>query len=336
MFILYYSVIQTHWTLGENNTVRIGAPCGSIVQPPGRATFRQPITLPNTHARFSGKKPGIGTGWKLLLMAMISPFLGDHAKTPPTLPVTPSAAVAEAPPTTFYALHSGLNDPDNSAANRLQQELLSQGVAKEQVIVMDNPYTAFTPAISDTNLFYWRFAAGYSSNVYNNVSLYYDSASPESEVVQAQAQQLKTRLAEKGIRPQDKVVWIGHSAGGQMGLTLAHLMSQQPDEAFRIDRVVTLGSPIHENHAPQQTEIISFVSNDDLVLQASSQWRNIHSTPPNLDNNDKVVNLDDVGHAGYYANSAALEQVLTEAGIKVNPVLVNRPAKPPETDLQNS
>src|SRR5439155_2444685 len=56
-------------------------------------------------------------------------------------------------------------------------------------------------------------------------------------------------LQAHGVKPSDDLIWVGHSAGGQIGLTMAHLaknhdkfpeLAKKKAPAYHFDMVITL------------------------------------------------------------------------------------------------
>jgi hypothetical protein len=141
-----------------------------------------------------------------------------------------------------FVLHDGFHTilsyprPD-WAAQDMKQFLIHHGVNEADIILMPCP---FQPA-SFQDMFP-KAGFEYFLNCFN----------PASKSAQKSYVQLDSALKDRGVRPTDKLIWIGHSAGGQIGMTMAHLggnLKKYPELArvagpHPFDMVVTLGSPL--------------------------------------------------------------------------------------------
>src|SRR2546426_11272638 len=71
-------------------------------------------------------------------------------------------------------------------------------------------------------------------------------------------------LQAHGVKPSDDLIWVGHSAGGQIGLTMAHLaknhdkfpeLAKKKAPAYHFDMVITLGAPIGAYVLPEDVKL---------------------------------------------------------------------------------
>ena len=162
-----------------------------------------------------------------------------------------------------FVLHSGLHfvlsKPDkNAAAKNLRANLLRRGVADRDIVVLDNPF----PTAS------WVEVVPRAG-----LDMYVQSMDPGSRVAQDAYRRFDAALRRHGVTSADRVVWVGHSAGGQMGMTLAHLahsLPRYPELAkdarpYRFEMVVTLGTPVGSNHVPSGVKLRHYHSPADTV-----------------------------------------------------------------------
>jgi hypothetical protein len=206
----------------------------------------------------------------------------------------------------IYVLHSGMNDPQNQAALSLRRGLLARGVPLQDILVMDTPYPSLTESLSSAA---------------RNLRLYQDSTHPDSRMVQGTRRQLEGRLLSANVHPNDELVWVGHSAGGQLGLTIAGSLPQH--SPFKLDSVITLGTPVATNYAPLDTKVRQYVSPGDGVLVGVNQMP--AGIGPNgealtaeafstvLDSNDRVRFFSNIGHSEWHTHPAVLDRILRES-----------------------
>lgn len=238
------------------------------------------------------------------------------------VPLNPAGRVSQVapvkPPRTVYVLHSGMNDPRNVAATHLRDALTARGISPEDIVMMPNPYPAFT--LETFNPF---------AQKRDNLELYAESTDPDSPMSRDGYTRLRALLEAKGVTPGDNVVWIGHSAGGQRGLTLAG-MAWADNRRFNFSRVVCLGSPVVTNHAPPQTAVIVYVSPADAVLQGTTgdgfviRGKPVRQIPPRLDDNDVCREFDGILHGQWYRNPKVLDRLMAD----IDPLAGSAQGKP--------
>jgi hypothetical protein len=168
-------------------------------------------------------------------------------------------------PRRVYALHSGVHillaPPDkNFAALVLRDELQRRGVPMRDIVVLECPFP-------DAN---WK-------NMFprEGLTMFLDSMSPGSRVAHDAYRRIDKAFRASGVGPTDEIVWIGHSAGGQMGLTMARLsadLTKHPDLAksakpYRFHTIITLGTPLGCNDAPDDVRVREYFSPQDKVVR---------------------------------------------------------------------
>jgi hypothetical protein len=177
---------------------------------------------------------------------------------------------AQEKPRQVFVLHSGLHtifsdrDP-NRVSESIHGYLRKQGVAEQDIVVLDNPFPVAN----------WK-------QMFPKETVPLDFMLPSSQVSQQAYLRLHQALVEKKVKPNDNLIWIGHSAGGQIGLTMAHLGSHlagYPDlaraaSAYRFDMVVTLGAPLATNLLPKDVKLRHYFSPQDRVVH----WACLYGT----------------------------------------------------------
>jgi hypothetical protein len=227
-----------------------------------------------------------------------------------------------------YVMHSGVhtilaNPNKNIAASSLKEGLLQRGVAARDIVVLENPYPTAT----------WR-------NMFpvECLTMFAESAMPESRVAQDGYLRLHKALQAQGVTRDDHLVWIGHSAGGQMGLTMAHLarnLDKHPDllkatMPYQFDMIILLGSPIAANLLAPEIKLRHYFSPQDRVVRYAVKYSPaliwafgyrmaITAIPPNLDLNDKVRVFRGVEHPYWDVDSRVLDRILAETKSSYQP-----------------
>lgn len=228
---------------------------------------------------------------------------------------------SEPTPRRVYVLHSGLHtilsDPwKNIAADTLRVELLRRGIADDDIIVLDNPF----PTASWSNMFPWEA-----------LTMYVGAAVPGSAVAQQNYLHLHEVLRSRGVGAKDAVIWIGHSAGGQMGLTLAHLASHLERFerlagkaiAYRFEMVITLGTPIAFAQLPPHVKLRHYFSPEDLVVRLATRYgpgllfalgypMSISAFPARLNESDRIRIFKYVEHPYWDMDSRVVDCIVRE------------------------
>lgn len=251
-------------------------------------------------------------------------------------------------PRTLYVLHGGMSDPGNGSVKNIYAYLLSRGISDQDIVMLENIYPAIPPAITPLpnlsgknkgkklSAYLKEKALETKRNALLNWNLYKQSADLDSDISRYTYKTLTRRLeALQKQQPQQPVrlVWIGLSAGGQLGLTMAEKFSLntttlQDEARVNFDTIVTMGSPIVRNNAPHAVRIIANISDQDQVLVQTTRpgysglllGTEVFSTPPNLDNNDEVRKIQmrlsremdpAEGHNLWHRDPAVLGQALS-------------------------
>jgi hypothetical protein len=253
---------------------------------------------------------------------------------PPPKPEKTAGAATESIPAKkdrrrVYVMHSGVhtilaNRNKNIAASSLKEGLLQRGVAAKDIVVLENPYPTAT----------WR-------NMFpvECVTMFAESAMPESKVSQDGYLRLHKALQAQGVTRDDEVVWIGHSAGGQMGLTMAHIaknLAKHPDLLkaaipYQFDMVILLGSPIAANLLAPEIKLRHYFSPQDRVVRNAVKYSPgliwafgyrmaVSVMPPNLDDNDKVRVFRGVEHPYWDVDSRVLDRIVAETRSSYQPL----------------
>ena len=184
----------------------------------------------------------------------------------------PAALFADEPAAKrrVFVLHSGihtiLSHPSkNIAADQLERGLIQRGVAERDIVVLDNPF----PAASWRDVFPW-----------NGLTMYLDSTVPDSAVCKDRYLRMHKALAARGVSGDDEVVWIGHSAGGQIGLSMACLackLDKHPELAkaakpYRLSTVITLGTPLVDAPLPSSVKHCAYYSPKDTTVHMATSY----------------------------------------------------------------
>jgi len=245
-----------------------------------------------------------------------SPCLGDKPPGP-----AKTVAVKEESRRRVYVLHSGvhtiLSDPrKNIAAEKLRGGLLKRGVSEKDIVVLENPY----PNANWRKMFPVEL-----------VTIFGDSAKPDSKVAQDGYKRMHMALKAQGVKAEDDLVWIGHSAGGQMGLTMAYLAKNldkygdlaKEAPAYHFDMVILLGTPVGVNLLPEEVKLRHYYSPQDRIVHLVARYGpfvlrtfgtgvGVNIFPPNLDDNDRVRIFRGVEHNNWDVESRVLDRILAE------------------------
>jgi hypothetical protein len=227
-----------------------------------------------------------------------------------------------------YLLHSGLHtilsDPaKNIAAETLRDGLLKRGVADKDVIVLENPF----PYAS------WRSLLPFES-----IAMFFDSIEPGSKMSHDSYVRMHKALKAQGVAGKDDLVWIGHSAGGQIGLTMAHLavhLAKFPElakeaAAYHFDMVITLGAPVNSTHMPAEVKLRHYYSAQDKVVRLASRigpWAalpfgyqtRIGKLPTIIGDNCMIRCFGDIEHPYWDETARVLDRILGETTADFRP-----------------
>lgn len=221
-----------------------------------------------------------------------------------------------------YVLHSGLHtllstSSRNIAAENLREGLLKRGVAESNLVVMDNPFPAAT----------WTSVFPKSA-----LTMYFEFVDPSTKMSQESYLRMHKALQAQGVGRNDDVVWIGHSAGGQVGLTMANLAAnlwKYPDLVkdtvpYRFDMVITLGAPLGSDNLPPSIKLRHYYSGEDKVVRWASKVgggvgltlgykTKLTKMPARIGDNCKVRCFCEVDHPSWDVDQRVLDRILGEA-----------------------
>lgn len=226
-----------------------------------------------------------------------------------------------------YVLHSGVhlvisNPNKNAAAEQLRLGLAERGVAERDLIVLESPF----PKASWKQLF-----------PREALRIFLDSTDPASDVAQQAYLRLDRVLKERGVSATDDIVWIGHSAGGQMGMTLAYLaghLKEYPDLArrtrpYHFARIVTLGTPVGADRVPDDVPLCHYHSPADSAvslicrhgdLLARQLGYGVSFRPCGTFRTTATVRVFvGVGHRQWYRNAHVLDALAREGRADICP-----------------
>src|SRR5207248_3403665 len=113
--------------------------------------------------------------------------------------------------------------------------------------------------------------------------IYLESTDPKSRSSQEAYVRLDKALKAAGVTRNDDLVWIGHSAGGQIGMTMAriaHNLDKFPDlakktQSYHFDTIITLGSAVGSNPTPADVKLRHYCSPGDTMVFFLSQHGNL-------------------------------------------------------------
>lgn len=252
-----------------------------------------------------------------------------HAPEPPAAPdpTLPQVQPSENGKRRVFVLHSGMNDRDNEGGRTIRRHLLEHGVKPEDIVVLRNeyPHMILTDQERREHTQYYRsyyipsrfiptlIRFSEARNTATNFYVYNRMRRPESDTAQASYRNMRAQLEAAGVGTDAELVGVAHSGGGQVLLTLDNIAAKDRrtnGQHFR--SVVMLGSPIGQNHARPETQVHAYDSKDDEIVRIATEegfrrWtgfapRNIAPTivPPNLDDNDRYIHVDGVGHREWF------------------------------------
>jgi len=178
--------------------------------------------------------------------------------------VVPSVAAADGPRRVFV-LHSGVHiyysNPDKDyAAKVMRRELLSRGIPERDIVIVPNPF----PTASKDDPF-----------PREGLLMFLDASDPASKFSQDAYRRLHKTLVDAKVEADAHLVWIGYSAGGQVGMTMANLASRLEDfpelkkatRAGHFDAVFAIGTPTGADVTPENVKLCCYCSPADKVVQ---------------------------------------------------------------------
>jgi hypothetical protein len=226
-----------------------------------------------------------------------------------------------------YVLHSGMHiilapKDKNHAARTLKEVLSKRGIAERDLVALESPFPTAT----------WSEMIPKEGLV-----LYLESADPKSASAQAAYVRLHKALQAQGVTKDDDIVWIGHSAGGQMGMAmayLAHHLDKFPElarkaKSYHFDTVITLGSAVGSNPTPGDVKLRHYCSDGDTMvsflaehgqivadtLKSKVRFRICCELGPNV----KLRVFPGIEHVEWYTHRSVLDCILREGNGKYAP-----------------
>lgn len=219
-----------------------------------------------------------------------------------------------------YVLHSGMHiilaPADKNHAARTMKELLGKrGIAERDLIAMESPFPTAT----------WENAIPREGLV-----IYLEAADPASRSSHDAYVRLHKVLQANKVGKDDDIVWIGHSAGGQIGMSMAHLahnLNKYPDLAkktqpYHFDTVITLGTAVGANPVPAGVKLRHYYSAGDTMIFVLSKHGNVVSEAMKskvvfrpcheLGPNAKVRVFPGIEHPWWYTDDDVLARILAE------------------------
>lgn len=219
-----------------------------------------------------------------------------------------------------FVLHSGMHiilaPPDRDQSSKTLKQLLGKrGIAERDFVMIANPF----PAASLKEMIPRQ-----------GLITYLECAEPASRSSHDAYVRLDTALKAQSVTRNDELVWIGHSAGGQIGMTMAHLAhnhAKYPELAkkthpYRFDTVITLGSAVGSNPTPSDVKLRHYHSAADTMIFLLSKHGNVVSASVkskvqfrvcyDLGANCKLRIFPGIEHMDWYGDDEVLATILRE------------------------
>lgn len=282
------------------------------------------------------------SGMLALLLCTAAPVGAEEAEVPRKSPDDITAEPPLANKRRVYVLHSGLHTIlsdawKNLAAEKLQDGLYQRGVAKNDLIVLENPF----PTATWKNMFPVEGLSNFLSALEPGTRFSHDSY-----------RRLHKALKAQGVGSKDEVIWIGHSAGGQIGLTMAHLgrnLWRFPDlmketGPYHFEMVITLGTPVGSNLLPPEVKLRHYYSPQDRVVRWVSKLspvvllplgQRFSKVPVDLRGDSIIRCFGAVEHPHWDIESRVLDRIVAETSRDYRP-LWHSPLATPQIGLSLS
>jgi len=243
-------------------------------------------------------------------------------------PPAPEKELPAEKPRRIYVLHSGLHtilsDPDkNTAALSVRDGLRERGIHSANIIVLENPFPTAT----------WKRVVPWQG-----VNMFLDCAVPGSEESLAAYLRMHEALKSQKVGPKDEIIWIGHSAGGQIGLTMAHLsqnLQKYPNlaraaQSYRFDMVITLGTPVAFCPPAPDVKLRYYYSPQDRIVRWTAHYGSpmlrllgyqlsFELLPGLFQGNSKVRVFAGVEHPYWDCDARVLDRIVAETSGRVYP-----------------
>jgi hypothetical protein len=219
-----------------------------------------------------------------------------------------------------FVLHSGMHilfapADKNHAAITMKQLLSERGVAERDLIALDSPFPT----------------ASWSDIVpREGLLIYLDSTDPASRASHNGYLRLHKTLEAHKVSANDDIVWVGHSAGGQIGMSMAHIsqhLDKYPElakqvKAYHFEMVITLGSAVGSNPVPENVKLRHYFSAGDKMIYGLSKHGNLLAKTVNskvtfrpccdVRANGKVRVFHAIEHPSWPMNDLVLNYILHE------------------------
>lgn len=241
---------------------------------------------------------------------------------------SPAKSEVKASRRKVYVLHSGIhtilsNPEKNIAAISLREGLLQRGVADKDIIVLSNPFPTAT----------WK-----SMFPVDCFKMFAECATPESKVAHEAYLRMHKALGAQGVNEDDEIIWIGHSAGGQMGLTMCYMAGNlskfptlQTTRAYHFDTVICLGAPLSVKQFPTNVKFRHYYSPEDKVVQFAVNYGptafrvigrrvTIAGLPKTLPQNGKIRIFRDIEHPYWDVDRRVLDRIISETNPSLQPL----------------
>ena len=219
-----------------------------------------------------------------------------------------------------FVLHAGMHvilapDDKNHAPRKLKATLIERGIDARDIVALESPF----PTATLSNMI-----------PREGLMIYIGSVDPASRVSHDAYIRMHKALQAQGVTADDDLVWIGHSAGGQIGMSLArlaHNLVKYPDlakkaQAYRFAAVITLGSAVGSNPVPADVKLRHYYSAGDSMIYFLAKNGNIVAAGINSKvvlkpiwepgQNCTVRIFPGIEHPTWYMNEAVIDRIICE------------------------
>jgi pimeloyl-ACP methyl ester carboxylesterase len=276
----------------------------------------------------------------MLAVIGLTPGTRNNEESQENHPVPMSGPMSPDPSKPVFIIHSGLGDRDNCGGSHIQSNLQLFAMQKNNtyniqpgnIIVLDNIYPSLNELagkkVSDgPGIVYNGWREGFKEvrngrmpeppilfKFIKSLWMYFSSSDPNADMIRKQHEQMARALEKRGLQ-KSEIVLIGHSAGGQMMLSICERNAQNKEQPYQIKSVILLGSPVTRNNNTPDVQVISVSSkNDGLVgfLEGAQNHVGLHPTQkhPGLGPHDLKIEPDDCYHMAYTWNRPLMEYML--------------------------
>ncbi len=192
-----------------------------------------------------------------------------------------------------YVYFSGLGSGPSPNPSNVVDTLVSTGIPRQDIIVHATPYRKLVGSdiVQSASLF--------KRNLVSNLVSYQSLTDPDSQLSRLDCSLLQKELRQAGAGPDTPVTLIGHSGGGQEASTLAAMLAQQ--SRYKVDTVVTLGTPFERNNTPSNVRMVEVQSPEDNLVMPLHHHLGLQVGPDDLGHfpNSLGVTVHATSHWGY-------------------------------------